>query len=269
MCVCMQAYMFVPMHVCFYACTYVGSKLGRRENRAPRPKFIAYQYFLLLHLSPSWGSGYFFVNRLKCIFEYFLRMGFLSDTCYEFLMILKYRSFFPSFPFPSFLLFPPLYPRGKWNILLKCVTHYFSAPSVAGEKIKGSWIAFFLQVAYLFCVETHKGWPAAVWFLQRLLKKSCFFVGVPVFFLTQGLGKSQPLVGSFLAYCKLGASMSCARGFPSSTSGKEPACQWRRHKRHKFDPWVRKIPWRRAQQPTPIFLPRESLGQRRLVAYDP
>lgn len=154
--------MFVPMHVCFYACTYVGSKLGRRENRAPRPKFIAYQYFLLLHLSPSWGSGYFFVNRLKCIFEYFLRMGFLSDTCYEFLMILKYRSFFPSFPFPSFLLFPPLYPRGKWNILLKCVTHYFSAPSVAGEKIKGSWIAFFLQVAYLFCVETHKGRPAAV-----------------------------------------------------------------------------------------------------------
>ena len=26
------------------------------------------------------------------------------------------------------------------------------------------------------------------------------------------------------------------------TSGKEPACQCRRHKRHRFDPWVRKIP---------------------------
>ena len=39
-------------------------------------------------------------------------------------------------------------------------------------------------------------------------------------------------------------------GFPGGTSGKEPACQCRRHKRRRFDPWVRKIPWRRAQQPT-------------------
>ena len=26
----------------------------------------------------------------------------------------------------------------------------------------------------------------------------------------------------------------------------------------QFDPWIRKIPWRRAWQPTPVFLPRES-----------
>ena len=31
---------------------------------------------------------------------------------------------------------------------------------------------------------------------------------------------------------------------------------------HSFDPWVRKIPWRRKWQPTPIFLPGESYGQR-------
>ena len=37
-----------------------------------------------------------------------------------------------------------------------------------------------------------------------------------------------------------------------------------------FDPsWVRKIPWRRAWQPTLAFLPGESLGQRSLVGYDP
>ena len=35
------------------------------------------------------------------------------------------------------------------------------------------------------------------------------------------------------------------------------------------DPWVRKIPWRRAQRPTPIFLPGESHGQRSLVACHP
>ena len=47
-------------------------------------------------------------------------------------------------------------------------------------------------------------------------------------------------------------------GFPGGASGKEPACQYRRHKRSGFDPWVWKIPWRRARQPIPVFLPRES-----------
>ena len=39
-----------------------------------------------------------------------------------------------------------------------------------------------------------------------------------------------------------------------STSGKEPACQCRSQERYRFDPWVGKIPWRRAWQPNPIFL---------------
>ena len=47
-------------------------------------------------------------------------------------------------------------------------------------------------------------------------------------------------------------------GFPSGTSGKEPNYQCRRCKRCVFDPWVGKIPWRRAWQPTPVFLPGES-----------
>ena len=36
-----------------------------------------------------------------------------------------------------------------------------------------------------------------------------------------------------------------------------------------FDSWVGKIPWRRAWQPTPVFLPGESHGQRSLVGYSP
>ena len=47
-------------------------------------------------------------------------------------------------------------------------------------------------------------------------------------------------------------------------SGKESACQCRRP---GFNPWVSKIPWRRKWQPTPVFLPRESYGQRSLVGY--
>ena len=59
------------------------------------------------------------------------------------------------------------------------------------------------------------------------------------------------------------------QGFPSGTSGKEPACQCRRHKRHGFAPWVGKIPWKRAWQPTPVFLPGESHRQRSLAGYSP
>ena len=36
-------------------------------------------------------------------------------------------------------------------------------------------------------------------------------------------------------------------------------------KRLGFDPWVGKTPWRRAWQPTPVFLPGESHGQRSLA----
>ena len=59
-------------------------------------------------------------------------------------------------------------------------------------------------------------------------------------------------------------------------------CQWgfsrqeywsgllcRRHKRWRFDPWIRNIPWRRAWQPTPVFLPRKFHRQRSLVGYSP
>ena len=51
---------------------------------------------------------------------------------------------------------------------------------------------------------------------------------------------------------------------PRWLSGKESLWQCRRH---GFNPWVRKIPWRRKWQPTPVFLPGESHGQRSLVGY--
>ena len=50
---------------------------------------------------------------------------------------------------------------------------------------------------------------------------------------------------------------------------KNLSAQCRRHKRCRLDPWVRKIPWRRKWQPTPVFLPRKSHGQRSLVGYSP
>ena len=58
-------------------------------------------------------------------------------------------------------------------------------------------------------------------------------------------------------------------GFPGGASGKEPTCQYRRCKRRRIDPWVRKIPWRRTEQPTPVFLPTEAHGQRSKAGCSP
>ena len=52
-------------------------------------------------------------------------------------------------------------------------------------------------------------------------------------------------------------------------SGKGSACQFRRCKRCRYNPWVKKILWRRAWKPTPVSLPGESHGQRSLVGYSP
>ena len=83
--------------------------------------------------------------------------------------------------------------------------------------------------------------------------------------LSTGLASSPPgqmaggalrIVSSYLK--KLGGAGS-----------KEPPCQCRRPKRCRFHPWVGKIPWRRAWQTTPVFLPEESCGQRSLAGYSP
>ena len=108
-----------------------------------------------------------------------------------------------------------------------------------------------------------------------------------------------PRVLCFLIPCPL----SGARGFPGSSAGKEFICNagdpglipglgrspgeglgyplqysWAslvaqmvknllQCGRSEFDPWVGKIPWRRARQPTSVFLPGESHGWRSLVGY--
>ena len=47
---------------------------------------------------------------------------------------------------------------------------------------------------------------------------------------------------------------------------KNPLAKADRPKKCRFDPWVGKIPWKRAWQPTPVFLPRESHGHRSLAS---
>ena len=53
---------------------------------------------------------------------------------------------------------------------------------------------------------------------------------------------------------------------PGGTGSKEPACQCRSPERCRFDPWIGKIHWRRAWQPSSVILPGEVHGQRSLAA---
>ena len=54
--------------------------------------------------------------------------------------------------------------------------------------------------------------------------------------------------------------------FPGGSVIKNPPANALSSRRQGFNSWVRKIPWRRAWQPAPIFLPGECLGQRSLAA---
>ena len=63
-----------------------------------------------------------------------------------------------------------------------------------------------------------------------------------------------------------GEDYACGQCFPGGSDGKESVCKagdpW-------FDPWFRKIPWRKEWRPTPVFLPGELHGQRSLKGYSP
>ena len=58
-------------------------------------------------------------------------------------------------------------------------------------------------------------------------------------------------------------------GFPGGARSKESTCLCRRNRKPGFKPWVRKIPRSRKWQPTPVFIPGKSHGQRSLEGYSP
>jgi len=55
----------------------------------------------------------------------------------------------------------------------------------------------------------------------------------------------------------------------SSSPGGYMVAQWLQCRRQRFDPWDGKMPWRSEWQPTRVFFPRKSHGQRSLWVYSP
>ena len=103
----------------------------------------------------------------------------------------------------------------------------------------------------------------AQWFLWTSSLVSASSEHLDIYGSPTGVNFNCPLISALFV------NKSILWGFSTGTFGKEPAFQCRRHKRCVFDPWVGKIPWHRKWQPTPVFLPGESHGQRHLVGYSP
>ena len=84
--------------------------------------------------------------------------------------------------------------------------------------------------------------------------------------IVHGVTKNQTQLSDFHFHCSLepehrndyddGSQVALMVKDPPANAGEL---------RHRFNPWVRKIPWRKAWQPTPVFLPGKSHGQRRLA----
>ena len=171
----------------------------------------------------------------------------------------------------SRLVFPPLSP-GVYSH--SCCLWGESIIKCSGKPSAGLW---GVRHPPLYDTES-SGQPRAGMFLQGR-QPTCFCLGVlqvhnyQCFPVNTGkrwapklqLSGAKPirLPGGI---CKLGLLLALLNfptlvvsyeeiGLPRWLNGKELACQCRRRKRHGFDPWVRKIPWRKAWQPTPVFLP--------------
>ena len=84
-----------------------------------------------------------------------------------------------------------------------------------------------------------------------------------------GIFQARVLEWGAIAFSALKHYFTRVFGFRGGASGKGPSSKCRRYKKYVFDPWVGMIPWRRTWQPTPVFLPGESHGQKSLAGYGP
>ena len=94
------------------------------------------------------------------------------------------------------------------------------------------------------------------WLLSFSITFSSFIQGLShVTVLYSFLWLNLILLCGYITFCLSVPQLKNGFPFLSAASGEETPCQCRRH---RFYPWVRKIPWRRAWQPTSVFLPGES-----------
>ena len=125
-----------------------------------------------------------------------------------------------------------------WRSLVGC------SPWGSEESDTTEWLHFHFSLS---CIGEGNGNPLQCSCLENPRDGGARWA--PVYGATQSQTRLKRLRSSS-SKVKLG-------GFPGGAGGEEPTCQSRRCKRRRFNPWVWKI-WRRAWQPTQVFLPTES-----------
>ena len=121
------------------------------------------------------------------------------------------------------------------------------------------WTCGFCVVLFCFSFHVYNiTWYSSLWLISlRIIESSSVLLHMVRFHF---------LWMNYFLGC---VCMCVCVWFSRWLSGKEAICHHRRHRRHGFNPWVRKIPWSRKWQPTPVFLPGKFHGQRSLVDCSP
>ena len=112
------------------------------------------------------------------------------------------------------------------------------------------YICFLCLSSLLFLIRILVIWYKTCWIIQDDLISRSLITSAKIFFLN----KITFIDPQHYSIDILLAAWWGGGGFPGGTGGKEPICQCRRRKSHRFSSWVRKSPWRRAWQPPPVFL---------------
>ena len=110
----------------------------------------------------------------------------------------------------------------------------------------------YVVINYIFTLDNDLKWLRATKMMTMIATAACHLL-----YITLGI--------KLLTY-------NFSKGFPWWLSAKESACNagdCLQHSSPRFDPWVRKIPWRRKWQSTPVFLPGKCHWQRSLAGYSP
>ena len=103
---------------------------------------------------------------------------------------------------------------------------------------------------------------------QKLLIHMSRLLTAWFFQCSVSFSKANPIRAQHWSYCILQSTISIMKGFSGGLVVKNLPAMQETCRRHRFDPWVGKIPWRRKWQLTLVFLPGESHGWRSLVRHD-
>ena len=148
-----------------------------------------------------------------------------------------------------------------FGILQTRILEWIAMLSSRGPSLPRDWTHF----SYVSCIG---GW---------VLYDYCH-LGSPVPWIVQPISTLTFTPATLFAYSSIHSSISSSfapflllfslesKGLPWWLNGKKSTCQSRKH---TFNPWIRKIPWRRKWQPTPVFLLGKTHRQRSLAGYSP